>query len=883
MKILIAFLLIIIASAACKSPESALPDGNLNKEAAFSEVNTSDDNVAPVQRPQKYDPYCPAIKKEFESRETVSLIKPASDFIENMFPVNDYNREAVDYLTRSVESMHFTGENSGFAAFSYRPSDEFSRSRLLPDFEKSANNGGTDIFLFEKDSSGKYIFKEPGNGINSLFWDSHPFSITDTLGEECKTLLIWSSDRDSPYSKRVTIDGDTIISSNTDLFYVFYSGNKFGKVKKLQEPVNSKGNEGTPFIYCGCCNPKLLFSSDRDKNRGLDIFYSEIFIDYENEVVIVQSGPVAFAEPINSRANDRFPMVALPLNESGNGKKIYLTSDRFDKNREMGFRSRDTIYENAGGYDLYAFDLPAGFGCPKPEPPEIFLELAVIDILNPENPVKDNSMEVRDGSGKLIENFTKTRSGIKVKLKEGQIYSAYGGSNYNQIDCDAGRDSVLHFYTAPMTARDEEGESTEILVDTLAGGTVSPGEYEKLAKVRIDTSITTLEFKNDSVEAMLVTTQRIVEPVFVGNNISYSVEETQLTQWGEYRFYSIPVPDTENPGPLNGAVLESELTKNDLLDTRYIRKDTVISDTVFVFPEYFVKPPCECDFTNFLTSFEQNVPYFQTGFWEANTLSNFRRDLQRLQTSKFAEARWIELHRDNQHFGEERSGRQARIYEYENFAKTVDKNLQRMAGIIGGGILENYEEIKQIAPETKLIISVEAWSDRRPVRRGWYIGDEVDYMEGELTGGLQIDFNPVSITNKSSLSENNDTLSRLRAYYGYRELLNELKESDLFLKYLERGRVLLPDSISEDYSDKDIIILTKGNFYDPTQYKVPRYAKDTDSSLYMLDTVRRIDVYVNTLQYSSGRFVKSDCCNENLPCFGDKKDAATMERRKKFE
>src|SRR5690606_40417834 len=63
-----------------------------------------------------------------------------------------------------------------------------------------------------------------------------------------------------------------------------------------------------------------------------------------------------------------------------------------------------------------------------------------------------------------------------------------------------------------------------------------------------------------------------------------------------------------------------------------------------------------------------------------------------------------------------------------------------------------------------------------------------------------------------------------------------------------------------------IIILAKGNYFDSTEYKIPRYIRDVDSSLFMLDTIRRIDVRINSLQYQSGKLNKSPYCNENLPC-----------------
>jgi hypothetical protein len=133
---------------------------------------------------------------------------------------------------------------------------------------------------------------------------------------------------------------------------------------------------------------------------------------------------------------------------------------------------------------------------------------------------------------------------------------------------------------------------------------------------------------------------------------------------------------------------------------------------------------------------------------------------------------------------------------------------------------------------------------------------------------------------------NNDTLSRLRAYYGYLELLNKLLDTASvgtgFYDYYKAGLTLLPDdekltntnlnlpfslkSVEELIFKSKIILLAKGNYFDPTEYKIPRYIRDVDSSLFMLDTIRRIDVTINTLQYQAGKLIKSECCNPNLPC-----------------
>lgn len=880
----------------CSTKFNKYPDGNMSNYIAS--YNSKADEVAPAQRTIELN-ICGAFDREHSNTDfSNESMKPSSHYIREMFPVSNFNREIVDYLTRNIESIVFTSSNTGFAAFSHPVTDNMADMLNLPFVKGASIVGGTDIFEFYRLDNGQFEFKNLGEPINSIFWDSHPTAIRDTLPDgSCITLMIWSSDRNSPYSERIDLRGKRTQTGNTDLFYAFrFEDGSWSEVKSFDDSINMFTNEGTPFLYCSCCNPTLLFTSDRQKvdDSDFDIYYVSLSIDYL-KFTINRTGDVKLISDknnnnrkhiysINSLSDERFPFIPIP-HGSSSPEMIYFASSRYDINNEKQLKVGDTIIANKGSFDIYRMPKPDFLNCPAPEPPTVELHVKLINIAYPGDEIREPVLALVDASGNEIESVKDNV--LKTEILLGKKYFIKGGSNYSTIDCDENPVRVLHKYVQPRDTIIIVG--VEKLTDkkVIRDLTATFSEYERMPKLAYDTTYSEKTVFDKKLKVTTIRTTSITNPRIANDLMAYDKEILSVSTWDKLKKVSV-YKQLNNLPEATGASTLSEMSKNGGWNiSRRTTGDLVIYDTVYIQPEYFIKPPCYCEFTEFMTSYEQNVPYFQTGFWEVNTLSNFKRDLNRLGRREFAEAKWIELHRNNQYFGQSENRRQGRIYEYEKFARIVDKNLDIMAEIINKRIIPAFNVIDSISGNEKLIISLDAWSDRRPVRRGWYIGEPVTYYEGSLVEkdySYEISFNKVQIKDGNMLNMNNDTLSRLRAFYGYDELIKRLldtkKFGSAFYNYFKTGKVLLPDNRNDlsgeralddfnptqNLNNAKIILLIKGNYFDPTEYKIPQYIRNVDSSLYMLDTIRRIDLRVNNLYYSAGRLIESPCCNKLLPC-----------------
>ncbi len=368
------------------------------------------------------------------------------------------------------------------------------------------------------------------------------------------------------------------------------------------------------------------------------------------------------------------------------------------------------------------------------------------------------------------------------------------------------------------------------------------------------------------------------------------------------------------------------------IDTKDFSFTETIYDTIYVCPEFFEKPLCRYEFTKIQKEYHRRVPYFQTAFWEVNTYDNFKRDIFRLNRSNsiynrpfppkdisippptetwspwWHGAKWIELHKMNRYWQTPDSGissrRQMRINQYRNFARTVDENLSQMRDIIGNDLLPAYETIAdkdscKDCSDRKFIIRIEAWSDYRPVTRGWYLSksedeDRIAYAECEDIANYSSSdnpaaaFKPVLIQNGDPLGEYNTALSKLRAFFGFKEIIETLALHDNFSKYSgeeiltpdelidENGKLLDREIIEKMIEKSRIIIAVKGYDTDPStpssknqpryaeagaRVDLPKYTKMQKlSTFYNLDTVRTLFVVVKHLKYYNGRMIADSCC-----------------------
>jgi hypothetical protein len=422
---------------------------------------------------------------------------------------------------------------------------------------------------------------------------------------------------------------------------------------------------------------------------------------------------------------------------------------------------------------------------------------------------------------------------------------------------------------------------------------------------------------------------------------------------------------------INGAEVFSKLSK---ISTYGIQKDTTIYDTIYITKNWFEKPAC-IGVSKVILGKHNNVAYFQTGFWEVNTQENLQRDLKKLEagfsvsptgidrrlsdydikgnssivcgkksmynldksnTQKYsiANARWIELHPNNQYWGdrkdlcysslipkrlknrEKRIGRHTNNFakNYMEYAKKVDENIQIMTDM-AIDFVEAAEEIESVSDgqvKPKILISIQAISDKRGVSRGWYIGENsIKYRRSELKRGRidrtkpisdwfwtnKVEINPPVIdeANKvvsgitrgsgkiktndvftgNNLGNDNIVLSRLRAWFGYMELKKVLLKDPLFKSYYDQNKVALPDN-NISYNDAEIIVTTHGIQVPANKYiskmvghstkgdwgKYPKVNNPGDQGYFGYDLVRSINVDIRMLDFAKITITEtSKCCN----------------------
>lgn len=171
--------------------------------------------------------------------------------------------------------------------------------------------GSCDIYVSERNGNAWSEPKNLGANVNSSAWDSQP-----SIASDGRTLF-FVSNREGGFGQ-------------ADIYYSYLKkdGN-WTKAKNLGAKINTSGMEMTPFIHPS--NTTLYFSSDGHTGMGgQDIFYSKI----ENGKF---SEPVNLGYPINTDADE----TCFFVNSRGN----------------LGFFASNSLQENFGNMDIYAFEL----------------------------------------------------------------------------------------------------------------------------------------------------------------------------------------------------------------------------------------------------------------------------------------------------------------------------------------------------------------------------------------------------------------------------------------------------------------------------------------------------------------------------------------------
>ncbi|MDD4214771.1 MAG: OmpA family protein [Bacteroidales bacterium] len=191
-----------------------------------------------------------------------------------------------------------------------------------------------------------------------------------------------------------------------DIYYSKKDNNdRWGIPINLGKPVNTKGNEKTPFLHTD--NQTLYYSTDSDELPGLggfDIFFSRINADGS------WGKPVNIGYPINSDSDDAGFFVSL------DGKTGYFSSNKL---------------KGVGGWDVYSFDLyadarPEEMKIIKGDVKEETTEKPVnarIEIKNVETK-KITEIPVDSSTGNYIFAISKKNDYIMTVKKENYAYES---------------------------------------------------------------------------------------------------------------------------------------------------------------------------------------------------------------------------------------------------------------------------------------------------------------------------------------------------------------------------------------------------------------------------------------------------------------------------
>ncbi len=590
--LLLALSLFIISCATNKETtlKVELPKGNVEKS------NDSLAQIAPTLRPLYYyndDPAKhPFIREQIVSNENNNVVA-SSQVGNNELSLSLIEDQWRKYLTSNIESISFISKDRGFITFSHPFDPEFAKKFNI---NLKQQSGGTDIYEFALNPEKGFEFENlaPLEDLNTSFWESHPFAADSIMSNGDRvTLLLWSSDRDNPYSKRINKEGEVIGKGNTDLFYAFRLNGKWSNVKKFDK-INNESNQGSPFIYCLCSAEPVLFytSNEVGGENDFDIFHTKLNIDFEGQKISVLDGAKRFKklgldslskqdsarkyELINTKYDERFPFVPFPYNHD---LKLYFSSNRFSAKTKI---NDSTALKAKGNYDIYALDLSSEeFPC---IPPEISVEynLTILNASNPEEPVAEMAY-LMDGAKEV----SKKGNSIRYKLELDKEYKAFGGSNYSEtgFDCKSAESGVLAGYIAPKI------DNSNIEYEQITKTDIK--KYDLKTKVKIGETkseilVDTLNFNGLKIVEKDVITKTVISVDEV--NKQYSVQETSSRLKAKESSLKVKLGEKykykEVSELVKGPEVVSLLTMKGSLNTKNLKESTVIYDTVYLSPVY---------------------------------------------------------------------------------------------------------------------------------------------------------------------------------------------------------------------------------------------------------------------------------------------------------
>jgi len=666
-------------------------------------------------------------------------------------------------------------------------------------------------------------------------WESQP-----TLSANAKHLFFVSN-------RKTNLETGEYSESETgeelNIFYSFFSNGEWGKPVLVKE-LCSGSNDITPHLALK--RGTLLFSSDR--SGGYNIYEVPVQLDDERGGYRIENGKLKlFDRQLIDLCDPQ--MARFDLNDAHSQTYPYYYYNPANKKvtQALFWSSNDP-----GGYG--SFDI---YGCAMPF--EVRMNVVLADkSANPgsekiEYPVIELSGDKMEQADKESASFL-LYSGLKYQLKGGSTASVATGTYY----CDRDPRYIMTGYSEIANLADPSDRKSHSRVldgPRVASQLTSANTWLPLFNLVSDTVM------NDTI---FITKAWELKP---------------------------RCPEVLDIPPKHRAIAyfqtgfwEVNTTENLMRDLKKLHEGYEVTPTGDLF-----KPEGKINFSGS----DYRVNDWESLLYPVNTKDH--------RGYSIAHARWIELHPNNFYWGDRpgynaalasrMKGRRDRIEQYVEFAKKVDENLKILTDTIKQKYISFLDLHRSSKP--KLLVEIFAVSDQREVLRGWYIGDTVAYRGSEYLGdgkfkteqvkivppkvnettktveeilNCSIDLNEkgnngTKLGINSDKTELNTNLSRLRAWFGYKEVIKRLNDSDEFKRYLNKGKVALPDN-NVNYDDAEIIIITRGrriDIIDP-KYSYPEANNPNGQGFYDFDQIRRVEIRIRLLMDDKTEQNKDFCC-----------------------
>jgi hypothetical protein len=873
------FVALVIMLAGCQSSKKSA----YKKSSEVTGKLTSSEIIlkAPVNSADEAE-----LKKKVYYDETYSLLQRKEDKFKENAPYIEF----LDGGKR--ERMWFSSSRADDKYYNLKPTNNYQQiyyaEREVGE-GKSPNEGWENVTLFEINTDNPYLanfisaFNKSTKGALTFWGNTLIFScdlLTDGGYSEFKNLWevkirdgkfdnpkpIAELSNDNTWESQPTIspngkhlffvsnrfvgsDGKIDNKRSVNTLNIFYS---FRKNDKWSDPVvvselNSKFNDVSPHIQFD--GEKIYFSSNR--SGDYQIYEAPLALDDENGKYIIDKSNIELfsSKAFNVWSPDQHE---IQVNDVYDQQYPFIYFNPYNKKSPRAIFWASNAPDGYGSYDIYATDIPF----------EVELTAHLIDvypskkITTIQNPV----IELKGYNGKTVQ-----LDKAAFTLYAGLRYSLFGGSNADKetgaFFCDEDPNYIFIGYSSVK----QDSPFKKELHAVPMTGQEAPSEITK--------------------------TKGFIQVPFVTGD-SAIVDTILITRAWEKK--------PKCPGKLN---IEPTHRSIAYFQTGYWEVNTT---------ENFKR-----DMTRLHEGFDVspgNDMYNPTGKI-IRKRSDYRVigldaplypvDVNDKYAYSIANAHWVELHPNNFYWGDRlgyesrlalrMEGRKARIKQYADYAQKVDENLKNLTDTIKNKYIHLLDQHKELKP--KLLIEIFAVSDRREVSRSWYIGETVEYRGSEYNESTHsFDTEPVKIVspdidestktitrlkactielnnegdNGSILgipgerTDLNTNLSRLRAWYGYKEVLKRLSDSDVFNKFNKQGKVALPDN-NVSYNDADIIIITRGKRedgdVDRPQKPYPSANNPTGNGYFDYDKIRRIEIQTRLLIGKEQTILENYCCD----------------------